>query len=69
MQEYQWDSFKIHGFIIPILGYKVRISEEIPRLSHKSAYDETCRATPFVEEEQNVLEQQSFETKALRYIF
>lgn len=50
MQEYQWDSFKIHGFIIPILGYKVRVSVEIPRLSHRSAYNKTCRAAPLVEE-------------------
>lgn len=50
MQEYQWDSFKIHGFIIPILGYKVRISVEIPRLSHRSAYNKTCRAAPIVQE-------------------
>jgi hypothetical protein len=35
MQEYQWDSFKIRGFIIPILGYKVRIPEETPcRFTH-----------------------------------
>ena len=50
MQEYQWDSFKIHGSIIPILSYKVRISIEIPRLSHRSTYDEACRAAPLVEQ-------------------
>jgi hypothetical protein len=37
MQEYQWDSFKILGFIIPILGYKVRISVENPLSFHTFA--------------------------------
>ena len=49
MQEYQWDSFKIRGFVIPILGYKVRNSVEIPRPSHYSAYNETCRTALFLQ--------------------
>ena len=50
MQGYQWDSFKIRGFIVPIVGYKVGTSVEIPCLSHISAYSKTCRAAPLVED-------------------
>jgi hypothetical protein len=51
MQEYQWDSFKIRGFIIPILGYKVRIPKKPLVVSHISAYDKTCRAAPLVQQD------------------